>query len=98
MRLMAAMSATEIEKPSVASSPVLALAEQLRDGPLQELIDLQIRAHELTLQMAAKPGQHLSELAELVRISLAAMQHFHGFTREFQDLLRDLRDGSSASH
>jgi hypothetical protein len=93
------MSRTDIDDAeSTAVSPALALAEQLRDGPLQELIDLQVRAHDLATEMKAAPGDHLRELAELVRLSLSAMEHFHRFTCDFQSLIRDLGDDAKPSH
>lgn len=92
------MSATEIDEPKHLVSPVLALAEQLRDAPLQELIDLQSRAQDIAAEVAANPGAHLHELAELVRLCLVAMEHFHDFTREFQTVLRDLGDVEQSSH
>lgn len=92
------MRATELNDRETAASPVLALAEQLRDGPLQELIDLQLRANDLAAQMTRSPGGHLRELAELVRLSLAAMEHFHAFTRDFQTLVSDLGDAADPSH
>jgi hypothetical protein len=93
------MSRTDLDDTeSAAGSPVLALAEQLRDGPLQELIDLQVRAHDLATEMKARPGDHLRELAELVRLSLTAMEHFHRFTCDFQSLIGELGDDAKSSH
>lgn len=88
-----------VDKSNAATSPVLALAEQLRDGPLQELIDLHARAHDLATDLdAATPGDHLRELTELVRLSLTAMEHFHRFTCDFNALVRDLGDDANPSH
>jgi hypothetical protein len=92
------MSVIDIDELNATASPVLALAEQLRDGPLQELIDLQMRANELAVRIAANPGHHLDELAELVRISLAAMERFRGFTLEFRNLLQQLADANRPNH
>jgi hypothetical protein len=92
------MSRPDIDDAKSAESPVLALAEQLRDGPLQELIDLQGRAQELVTEIKATPGDHLRELGELVRLSLTAMEHFHRFTCDFQSLIRDLGDDAKPSH
>lgn len=91
------MSRTDIDA-KLAASPVLALAEQLRDGPLQELIELQTRAHDLATEAEGSPREHLQELAELVRLSLAAMEHFQRFTRDFQTLVRDLGDDVKRGH
>jgi NifB/MoaA-like Fe-S oxidoreductase len=92
------MSAAEIDERKRMVSPVLALAEQLRDAPLQQLIELQARANDVAAEVVANPGAHLEELAELVRLCLAAMEHFHDFTREFQTALRDLGDAARSDH
>lgn len=92
---MTKTSATEDSLP--AASPALALAEHLRDGPLQRLIDLQMHAEDLATRIASEPGPHVEELAQLVKLSITAMEQFHFFTREFQALLRDLSDGAAPS-
>jgi len=35
---------------------------------------------------------------QLVRLSVAAMQHFHAFTRELSGVLRELTDAERLSH
>jgi hypothetical protein len=92
------MSRTDIDDSQSARSPGLALAEQLRDGPLQELIDLQARAQALAVDIESNPGDHLREIGELVRLSLTAMEHFQRFTCDFRSLLRDLGDDAKPSH
>jgi hypothetical protein len=83
---------------SAASSSLAALAEQLRDGPLQELTVLQREATKLALRAGYGPGERLEDLERLVRLSLSAMEHFHAFTREFQAVIRELRDASVDPH
>jgi len=81
-----------------ASSSLAALAEQLRDGPLQELTVLQREATKLALRAGYARGARLEDLERLVRLSLSAMQHFHTFTREFQAVIRELRDANVDAH
>lgn len=83
---------------SAASSSLATLAEQLRDGPLQELTVLQREATKLALRAGCGPGERLEDLERLVRLSLSAMERFHAFTREFQAVIRDLRDASVDAH
>jgi hypothetical protein len=74
------------------------LAEQLRDGPLQELLELQQKANALADRLAANPGERLEDLEGLVRLSLSAMEHFHAFTREFAAVVRELTDARQRPH
>ena len=83
---------------SPASSSLAALAEQLRDGPLQELTGLQREAATLALRAGSGSAERLEDLERLVRLSLAAMKHFHAFTREFQAVIRDLRNANVDAH
>lgn len=81
---------------STTTPPLATLATHLRDGPLQRLLDLQAKTEELASRMHGDdPRQHLEDLAELVELSLAAMEHFHAFTREFQTLVADLADATA---
>lgn len=75
-----------------APTSLVALAEQLRDGPLQDLIALQLKATELADRLADSPADRLEDLEKLVRLSLSAMEQFHAFTREFAAVLRELTD------
>ena len=90
--------ALETDDRVAAQASLAALAEQLRDGPLQELIALQLRATELSNQMGESPAERLRDLEQLVRLSLTAMEQFHSFTREFQAVLRELTHASRDHH
>lgn len=79
-------------------SSLAALAEQLRDGPLQELLELQVKTHLLADRLAADPDARLEDLESLVRLSLSAMEQFHAFTREFATALRELTDARRHPH
>jgi hypothetical protein len=81
-----------------APTSLAALAEQLRDGPLQELLELQLKAHLLADRLADSPADRLEDLEGLVRLSLSAMEQFHVFTREFAAVLRDLTDARRQPH
>ncbi len=80
------------------SSSLAALVTQLRDGPLQELTVLQREAAKLAARTAASPADRLEDIERLVRLSLSAMEHFHEFTRDFQAVIRQLRDASLETH
>jgi hypothetical protein len=86
----------ELSAPT--STSLTALAEQLRDGPLQELLELQLRTTELATRLEASPVERLEDLERLVRLSLSAMERFHAFTREFAAVLRDLTDAHRDTH
>jgi hypothetical protein len=75
-----------------------ALAEQLRDGPLQQLIEIQRQAHELADRLADRPADRLEDLERLVLLSLSAMERFHTFTRELAAVVRELTDARRHSH
>jgi hypothetical protein len=75
-----------------------ALAEQLRDGPLQQLIEIQLQANELADRLAGSQADRIEDLERLVGLSLVAMQRFHTFTREFAAVLRELTDARSHPH
>lgn len=92
------MSHRDLDVRVPAHSNLAALAEQLRDGPLQELMELQLRAAELARRPSGTPGHRLEDVADLVQLSISVMEHFHAFTREFQDALRDLTDVPSPKH
>jgi hypothetical protein len=86
----------ELSAPT--STSLSALAEQLRDGPLQELLELQLLTTELAARLEASPAERLEDLERLVRLSLSAMERFHAFTREFAAVLRDLTDAQRGTH
>lgn len=75
-----------------APSALAALAEQLRDGPLQRLVDLQLQTTALANRLTDGPPGKIEDLEQLVRLSVAAMEHFNAFTREFAVVLRGLTD------
>jgi hypothetical protein len=80
------------------STSLSALAEQLRDGPLQDLIRLQLQATELADSLADGPADRIEDLERLVRLSLSTMEQFHAFTREFAAVLRELTDAHRDAH
>lgn len=82
----------------LAPTSLTALAEQLRDGPLQELLELQIKATELADRLADSPAERIEDLERLVRLSLSAMEQFHSFTREFSAVLREITDARRHRH
>jgi hypothetical protein len=82
----------------VTPSSLSDLAEQLRDGPLQHLLELQAQITELTEQIPDSPTSRVDDLAELVRLSVATMEHFNAFTREFAAVLRELTDAQRDPH
>jgi len=80
------------------STSLAELAEQLRDGPLQDLIRLQLKATELADRLADSPADRIEDLERLVRLSLSTMEQFHAFTREFAAVLRELTDARRDAH
>ena len=80
------------------STSLAELAEQLRDGPLQDLIRLQLQAAELADRLADGPADRIEDLERLVRLSLSTMEQFHAFTREFAAVLRELTDARRDAH
>ncbi len=78
------------------SAPSLtALTEQLRYGPLQRLVELQIQTTALANRSTAPT---IEDLEQLVRLSVSAMEHFHVFTRELAAVLRRLTDAREPAH
>lgn len=78
-------------------SPLTALAEQLRDGPLQRLVELQVQTTALANRSTGDPPS-LEDLEQLVRLSVSAMEHFNAFTREFAAVLREVTDAREPPH
>jgi hypothetical protein len=66
------------------SDSLAMLAQQLRDGPLQELTELHRRTALLSTDTAVDQRERLQQLTELALVSLSAMEHFHAFTRELR--------------
>lgn len=83
---------------SSAPSSLGALAEQLRDGPLQRLVELQMQTTALADRLAEGAPAKIEDVEQLVRLSIAAMQHFNAFTRELSGALRALTDAERQSH
>lgn len=81
-----------------APTSLAALAEQLRDGPLLGLLELQLKANALADRLGVSPDGRLEDLEDLVRLSLSAMEQFHAFTHEFATVLRDLTDARRHQH
>jgi hypothetical protein len=83
---------------SAAPSALAALAEQLRDGPLQRLVALQHQTTALADRLTDGRPSDIEDLERLVRLSVAAMEHFNAFTREGAAVLRDLTDAERSPH
>jgi hypothetical protein len=92
------MSTHDSAYPATAPVSLAALAEQLRDGPLQELLELQSKTTELADRIADRNGDRVEDLEALVRLSLSAMEQFHSFTREFAAVLREITDARRHRH
>ena len=86
-----------LESPSAPSS-LDALAEQLRDGPLQRLVELQLETTALADRLDDGAAANIEDVEKLVRLSVAAMEHFNAFTRELAATLRDLTDAEQGQH
>jgi len=89
--------ATDLRVP-VTPSSLAALAEQLRDGPLLHLLELQAQMAQLTAGGSDNPTGRVDELAQLVQLSVSTMEHFNAFTREFASVLRGLVDDQREPH
>ena len=81
-----------------APPSIAALAEELRDGPLQRLVELQMQTTALANRLADGAPAKIEDVEQLVRLSLSAMQQFHAFTVEFAAVLRDLTDERRHPH
>ena len=66
------------------SRSLATLAQQLYDGPLQELTELHRKTTLLSTGATVDDHERLQRLTELALISLAAMEQFHAFTRELR--------------
>ena len=86
-----------VDVPSAPSS-IAALADELRDGPLQRLVELQIETTALANRLADGAPAKIEHVEQLVRLSLSAMQYFNAFTVQFAAVLRDLTDGRRPPH
>ena len=66
------------------SCTLTTLAQQLHDGPLQELIELHRKTALLSTDVSVDEHERLERLTELALVSLSAMEHFQAFTRELR--------------
>jgi hypothetical protein len=81
-----------------APSALAALAEHLRDGPLQQLMLLQQQTSTLANRLSDGSPGSVEDFEQLVRLSVLAMEHFNAFTREFAALLQELTNDHRSSH
>ena len=84
--------------PPSAPSSLDTLAVQLRDGPLQRLVELQIETAALANRLGDGAPASIEDVEKLVRLSVAAMEHFNAFTRELAATLRELTDAARGEH
>jgi hypothetical protein len=89
---------TSLLDHDTATGSLAALSEQLRDGPLHELLELQRKANALANRLADRPADRVEDLEALVLLSLSAMEQFHGFTRELVAVLRKMSDARRHPH
>jgi hypothetical protein len=90
--------ASETSALSSAPSSLIGLAEQLRDGPLQRLVELQMQATAIAKRLGEGSSARVEEIERLVRLSVSAMEHFNHFTRELATVLRALTDAHRHPH
>jgi signal transduction histidine kinase len=76
------------DKSSEATSLQQALAERLHDGPLQELVALQLRAANLARLGQVSASERDSRIAELGKLAQDAIEHL-------QQIIRDLAGEAS---
>ncbi len=79
-------------------APLAAIANRLRQGPLQTIISLHERTTELAAEGETDEARQIEQLAELVRLSQLAMERFQLFSIELKVLLFELgqaRDSQS---
>lgn len=67
-----------------------AIAERLRDGPLQGLVALYFKAMTVAKEIETQPTDRLQQLGDLVRLAQAATERFQEFTTEVQALIDEL--------
>ena len=81
-----------------APSSLYSLAEQLRDGPLQRLVELQTETTALANRLGDGGPARIDDVEKLVKLSVSAMEHFNAFTRELAAALRELTDAERHEH
>jgi signal transduction histidine kinase len=89
--------------PAAAAGPaplttIAALAEQLRDGPLQCLAALQVSTAALAQSSAGSEQQRLEEFEDLVRLAQCAMNRFHQFTNDLRTFVEQVAGQSADAH
>jgi hypothetical protein len=67
-----------------------AVAERLRDGPLQALVALYFKAMTVAKDIETVPTDRLQQLGDLVRLAQTATERFQEFTAEVQALIDEL--------
>ena len=80
------------------SKTIAALAEQLRDGPLQCLTALQGKTAAFAASGVANEQERLEELEHLVRLAQCAMSRFHEFTDDLRALVEQVAAQAMDSH
>jgi hypothetical protein len=78
------------QKRSTGRTPLTALADRLRHGPLQSMLALHDKATALAAERDLDETRQLEQLAELVRLSQLAMDRFQSFTIELKVLVFEL--------
>jgi hypothetical protein len=86
------------ETPALHAPSATDLAEQLRDGPLQRLVELQAQTTAIADRLADGTPARIEDVAQLVRLAVSAMEHFQHFTRELGAVLRELTDDQQPRH
>jgi hypothetical protein len=76
--------------PNLRRAPLAALANRLKQGPVETINSLHARAAELAAEGETDPARQVEQLAELVRLSQLAMERFQVFTIELKVLLFEL--------
>lgn len=92
------MAIESTKSAEAATTSLSILAAQLRDRPLQQLLELQAQIAELTERVTGCPASRVEDLERLVRLSVSAMEHFNAFTREFTAVLREITDAHREPH
>ena len=67
-----------------------AIAERLRNGPLQGLVALYFKAMTVAKDIETQPTDRLQKLGDLVQLAQAATERFQEFTTEVQAMSDEL--------
>ena len=81
---MCGVASTQAEEPTATELALFhqTLAERLHDGPLQELVALQLKAANLARLGACSADDQLERLIELGNLAQKAIEHLHDIIRE----------------